>query len=229
MTPAGGIADKNRYPMKTPQRLLAEKLLHLSAVNLQPDNPFTWASGWSSPIYTDNRKVLSYPDVRNLLKIELCRLVIEKFPEADAIVAVESGAVAMGAIVADTLSLPYAFVRAEPKDHGLENLIEGNLRPGSKVVLIDGIISTGNSAVHALDALYNSACEVLGMVAVLTYDFPSTIKRLRDANVSLFTVSNFQTILEVAREIGYISANDQEVLEAWRIDPANWTPEVGGE
>lgn len=215
--------------MKTPQRLLAEKLLHLSAINLQPDNPFIWASGWSSPIYTDNRKVLSYPDVRNLLKVELCRLVIEKFPEADAIVAIESGAVAMGAIVADTLSLPYAFVRSEPKDHGLENLIEGNLRPGSKVVLIDGVISTGNSAVKALEAVDNTACEVLGMVAVFSYDFPSTIKRLRDANVSLFTVSNFATLLDVAREIGYISEADSVALESWRVDPANWTPEIGAE
>ncbi|MBD5335793.1 MAG: orotate phosphoribosyltransferase [Bacteroides sp.] len=215
--------------MKTPQRLLAEKLLHLSAINLQPDNPFTWASGWSSPIYTDNRKVLSYPDVRNFLKIELCRLVVEKFPEADAVVAIESGAVAMGAIIADTLSLPYAFVRSEPKDHGLENLIEGNLRPGSKVVLVDGVISTGTSAVKALDALYNSACEVLGMVAVFSYDFPITIKRLRDANVTLYTASNFPTLLEVAQEIGYISEADTRVLEAWRVDPANWTPEMSAE
>ncbi|MBD5226793.1 MAG: orotate phosphoribosyltransferase [Bacteroidales bacterium] len=215
--------------MKTPQRLLAEKLLHLSAINLQPDNPFTWASGWSSPIYTDNRKVLSYPDVRNFLKIELCRLVVEKFPEADAVVAIESGAVAMGAIIADTLSLPYAFVRSEPKDHGLENLIEGNLRPGSKVVLVDGVISTGTSAVKALDALYNSACEVLGMVAVFSYDFPITIKRLRDANVTLYTASNFPTLLEVAQEIGYISEADTRVLEAWRVDPANWTPEISAE
>lgn len=215
--------------MKTPQRLLAEKLLHLSAINLQPDNPFTWASGWSSPIYTDNRKVLSYPDVRNFLKIELCRLVVENFPEADAVVAIESGAVAMGAIIADTLSLPYAFVRSEPKDHGLENLIEGNLRPGSKVVLVDGVISTGTSAVKALDALYNSACEVLGMVAVFSYDFPITIKRLRDANVTLYTASNFPTLLEVAQEIGYISEADTRVLEAWRVDPANWTPEISAE
>ena len=210
--------------MKTPQRLLAEKLLHLSAINLQPDNPFTWASGWSSPIYTDNRKVLSYPDVRNLLKIELCRLILEKFPEADTIVAIESGAVAMGAIVADTLSLPYAFVRSEPKDHGLENLIEGNLRPGSKVVLIDGVISTGNSGIKALEAVDSTACEVLGMVAVFSYDFPATIKRLRDANISLFTVSNFATMLEVAKEIGYISDDDAATLEAWRVDPANWVP-----
>ena len=215
--------------MKTPQRLLAEKLLHLSAINLQPDNPFTWASGWSSPIYTDNRKVLSYPDVRNFLKIELCRLVVENFPEADAVVAIESGAVAMGAIIADTLSLPYAFVRSEPKDHGLENLIEGNLRPGSKVVLVDGVISTGTSAVKALDALYNSACEVLGMVAVFSYDFPITIKRLRDANVTLYTASNFPTLLEVAQEIGYISEADTRVLEAWRVDPANWTPDISAE
>lgn len=211
--------------MKTPQKLIAEKLLHLSAINLQPDNPFTWASGWSSPIYTDNRKVLSYPADRNVLKIELCRLIVENFPEADAIVAIETGAVAMGAIIADTLGLPYAFVRSEPKDHGLENLIEGNLRPGSKVVLVDGIISTGKSAVKALNALYNSACDVLGMVAVFSYDFPSTIKRLRDANVTLHTTSNFATLLEVAREIGYITETDAKILEAWHENPANWIPE----
>lgn len=215
--------------MKNPQRLIAEKLLHLSAINLQPDNPFTWASGWSSPIYTDNRKVLSYPVDRNILKIELCRLIVENFPDADAIVAIESGAVAMGAIIADTLGLPYAFVRSEPKDHGLENLIEGNLRPGSKVVLVDGIISTGNSAIKALDALYNSACDVLGMVAVFSYDFPTTIKRLHDANVTLYTTTNFTTVLEAAREIGYISRKDSDILEAWHFDPANWTPEEQGE
>lgn len=215
--------------MKNPQRLIAEKLLHLSAINLQPDNPFTWASGWSSPIYTDNRKVLSYPVDRNILKIELCRLIVENFPDVDAIVAIESGAVAMGAIIADTLGLPYAFVRSEPKDHGLENLIEGNLRPGSKVVLVDGIISTGNSAIKALDALYNSACDVLGMVAVFSYDFPTTIKRLHDANVTLYTTTNFTTVLEAAREIGYISRKDSDILEAWHFDPANWTPEEQGE
>lgn len=215
--------------MKTPQRLLAEKLLHISAINLQPDNPFTWATGWISPIYTDNRRALSYPDVRNLLKVELCRLIIENFPEVDAIVAIETGAVAMGAIVADTLSLPYAFVRSEPKDHGLENLIEGDLRPGSKVVIIEGLLSTGGSAMKALEAISNVGCDAMGLIAVFNYEFPMAIKRLREANLTMVSVSNMTTMIEVAREIGYISDKDVDALEAWRIDPANWIPEMTAE
>ena len=139
--------------MKTVAQLLAEKLLKISALKLQPANPFTWASGWNSPIYTDNRRTLSYPEVRTFIKIELTRTILEQFPEADAIAGVATGAIAQGALVADALNLPYAYVRSTPKDHGLENLIEGNLRQGAKVVVIEDLVSTGKSSLKAVDAM----------------------------------------------------------------------------
>ena len=132
--------------MKTVERLLAEKLLKISAIKLQPENPFVWASGWNSPIYTDNRRTLSYPEVRTFIKVELCRVIMENFGEVDAIAGVATGAIAQGALVAETLGLPYVYARSAPKDHGLENLIEGNLKPGQKVVVIEDLISTGGSA-----------------------------------------------------------------------------------
>ena len=132
--------------MKKVERILAEKLLNITAIKLQPDNPFTWASGWNSPIYTDNRKTLSYPDVRTFIKTELCRVILENFGDADAVAGVATGAIAQGALVADQLGMPYAYVRSTPKDHGLENLIEGNLKIGQKVVVIEDLISTGASS-----------------------------------------------------------------------------------
>ena len=138
--------------MKQLDRLLAEKLLKISAIKLQPEHPFTWASGWNSPIYTDNRKTLSYPEVRSFIKVEMCRLILENFDTPDAIAGVATGAIAMGALVADTLGMPYAYVRSTPKDHGLENLIEGNLKPGQKVVVIEDLISTGGSSLKAVEA-----------------------------------------------------------------------------
>lgn len=210
--------------MKNPDRLLAEKLLQISAINLQPENPFTWASGWNSPIYTDNRKTLSYPDIRTLIKVELCRMILENFPEANAIAGVATGAIAMGALVADTLGLPYVYVRSTPKDHGLENLIEGNLKPGSKVVVIEDLVSTGGSSLKAVEAIRNSGCEVVGMCALFSYEFPLALKRFRDANVKLLTISNYSSLLEVALETNYIRSSDIETLKEWRKDPAVWTP-----
>lgn len=210
--------------MKQPERLLAEKLLQISAIKLQPNNPFTWASGWNSPIYTDNRKTLSYPDIRSLIKVELCRMILENFPEADAIAGVATGAIAMGALVADVLGLPYVYVRSTPKDHGLENLIEGNLKPGQKVVVIEDLVSTGGSSLKAVEAIRNAGCEVVGMTALFTYEFPLSIERFREANVTLLTVSNYSAMLEVALETNYIQESDLATLQEWRKDPANWIP-----
>lgn len=210
--------------MKTPDRLLAEKLLQISAIKLQPENPFTWASGWSSPIYTDNRKTLSYPDIRNFIKIEMARMILEHFPDAQAIAGVATGAIAIGAIVADVLDLPFAFVRSQPKDHGLENLIEGNLKPGSKVVVVEDLVSTGGSSLKAVEALRTAGCEVVGMVALFTYEFPISVKRFREEDVTLVTLSNYSTMIDVAREIDYIRPGDVETLKEWREDPANWNP-----
>ncbi len=210
--------------MKSPDRQLAEKLLQISAIKLQPNNPFTWASGWNSPIYTDNRKTLSYPDIRSFIKVELSRIILENFPEAEAIAGVATGAIAMGALVADTLGLPYVYVRSTPKDHGLENLIEGNLKPGQKVVVIEDLVSTGGSSLKAVEAIRAAACEVLGMCAMFSYEFPVSVKRFRDANVQLITLSNYSAMLEAALDTNYIQESELETLREWRKDPANWVP-----
>ncbi len=210
--------------MKSIERLLAERLLKISAIKLQPDLPFTWASGWNSPIYTDNRKTLSYPDVRSFIKVEMCRLILENFEMPDAIAGVATGAIAMGALVADTLGLPYVYVRSTPKDHGLENLIEGNLKPGQKVVVIEDLISTGGSSLKAVEAIRAAGCEVVGMAAIFTYGFPIAVKRFKDACVELITLSNYNAMLEAALDTQYIRPDDVETLKEWRKDPANWTP-----
>lgn len=210
--------------MKNVARLLAEKLLKISALKLQPANPFVWASGWNSPIYTDNRRTLSYPEVRSFIKVELTRIIMEQFPEAEAIAGVATGAIAQGALVADMLGLPYAYVRSTPKDHGLENLIEGDLRQGQKVVVIEDLVSTGKSSLKAVEAIRNAGCEVVGMVALFTYGFPVAEENFADAGVKLVTLSNYNAMLEVALNTKYITEADLETLHQWREDPANWTP-----
>ena len=210
--------------MNNLNRILAEKLLSISAIKLQPDNPFIWASGWNSPIYTDNRKTLSYPDVRSFIKVELARVIVENFGNANAIAGVATGALAQGALVADTLALPYVYVRSSPKDHGLENLIEGNLKPGQKVVVIEDLISTGGSSLKAVEAIRNAGCEVVGMVAIFSYDFPIAAERFKKAGVKVITLSNYNAMLEAALAIDYIKESDIETLKEWRQDPENWVP-----
>lgn len=210
--------------MKNVARLLAERLLKINALQLQPANPFTWASGWNSPIYTDNRKTLSYPEIRTFIKTELTRIVLENFADADAIAGVATGAIAQGALVADTLALPYVYVRSTPKDHGLENLIEGNLKPGQKVVVVEDLVSTGKSSLKAVEAIRAAGCEVVGMVALFTYGFPIAVENFEKAGVKLITLSDYNSMLEVALEINYITESDIETLQEWRRDPANWVP-----
>lgn len=210
--------------MKTIDLLLAEKLLKISAIKLQPDNPFTWASGWNSPIYTDNRKTLSYPEIRTFIKVELSRLIMENFPEAQAIAGVATGAIAQGALVADELMLPYVYVRSTPKDHGLENLIEGNLKPGQKVVVIEDLISTGGSSLKAVEAIRAAGCEVIGMAAIFSYEFPVAQEAFKKARVKLLTLSNYSSMLKAAVETDYIHTRDIKTLEKWREDPSIWTP-----
>lgn len=211
----------NRF-MKTLEKLFAEKLLKVKAIKLQPDNPFTWASGWKSPFYCDNRKTLSYPALRNFVKLEIARLVQEQFGEVDAIAGVATGAIPQGALVADALNLPFVYVRSTPKDHGLENLIEGELRPGMKVVVIEDLISTGGSSLKAVEAIRRDGCEVIGMVASYTYGFPVAIEAFKNAKVKLMTLTNYEAVLEVALKTGYISEEDVPVLNTWRKDPAHW-------
>lgn len=210
--------------MKKVERLLAEKLLKISAIILQVDNPFTWASGWNSPIYTDNRKTLSYPDIRSFIKVELSRVIMEQFKDADVIAGVATGAIAQGALVADELGLPYVYIRSTPKDHGLENLIEGNLKPGQKVVVIEDLVSTGKSSLKAVEAVRSAGGKVIGMVALFTYGFPVAEENFRNAGVKLVTLSNYNAMIEAALDTNYIQESDVETLQEWRKDPANWAP-----
>ena len=209
--------------MRTLEKLFAEKLLKVKAIKLQPSNPFTWASGWKSPFYCDNRKTLSYPALRNFVKLEICRTILEKFGQVDAIAGVATGAIAQGALVAEELNLPFVYVRSSPKDHGLENLIEGELRPGMKVVVIEDLISTGGSSLKAVEAIRRDGCEVMGMIASYTYGFPVAVEAFKNANVELVTLTNYEAVLEVAVKTGYINEEDVALLDAWRKDPAHWT------
>lgn len=210
--------------MRTLEKLFAEKLLKIKSIKLQPTNPFTWASGWKSPFYCDNRKTLSYPALRNFVKIEICRTIMERFGQVDAIAGVATGAIPQGALVAEELNLPFVYVRSTPKDHGLENLIEGELRPGMKVVVIEDLISTGGSSLKAVEAIRRDGCEVIGMVASFTYGFPVAIEAFKDAKVNLVTLTNYEAVLEIALKTGYIDEDDIPVLDAWRKDPSHWEP-----
>jgi orotate phosphoribosyltransferase len=212
--------------MKTLERLVAEKLLKIKAVKLQPANPFIWASGWKSPIYCDNRKTLSYPAIRNFIKLELARVISENYENAEAIAGVATGAIAQGALVADLLGLPFVYIRATPKDHGLENLIEGELKPGSKVVVLEDLVSTGSSSLKAVQAVRNFGCEVIGMVAIFTHGFPIAGKHFKEAAVPLTTLSNYDAVIEEAVRTDYISRSDVETLQEWRKDPTNWSPDL---
>ena len=208
--------------MRTIQTVFAEKLLKIKAIKLQPNDPFTWASGWKSPIYTDNRKTLAYPDIRSLVKRELVRLIEINFPGATAVAGVATGAIAQGALVAEELALPYCYVRPKPKDHGMGNQIEGTIPEGAKVVVVEDLISTGGSSLKAVDALRQAGFEVVGMVASYTYGFPVAEEAFKAANLKLVTICNYDATTEIAAEIGYISKDDLEVLKEWRKDPANW-------
>jgi orotate phosphoribosyltransferase len=212
--------------MKNLERLFAEKLLKIKAIKLQPANPFTWASGWKSPFYCDNRKTLSYPSLRSFVKTEITRVILEHFGTVDAIAGVATGAIPQGALVADELNLPFVYVRSSPKDHGLENLIEGELRPGMKVVVIEDLVSTGKSSLKAVEAIRRNGCEVIGMVASYTYDFPEAKKAFKDAHVQLITLTNYEAVISAALNTEYIDENDIEILDKWRKDPANWNPEI---
>ncbi len=208
--------------METLENILASKLLKIKAIKLQPKEPFTWASGWKSPFYCDNRKTLSYPELRTFVKLELSRLVAEKYPQAEAIAGVATGAIAQGALVADQLALPFVYVRSKPKDHGLENLIEGDLQPKSKVVVIEDLISTGSSSLKAVEAIRRADCEVVGMVASYTYGFGVAEKAFADAGVELTTLTNYEAVIHVALQQGYIKAEDISMLDEWRSNPSQW-------
>lgn len=208
--------------MDTIKNQFASKLLDIKAIKLQPSEPFTWASGWKSPFYCDNRKTLAYPALRSFVKLELCHAIQEQFPEAEAVAGVATGAIAQGALVADQLGLPFAYVRSKPKDHGMTNLIEGDLTPGMKVVVVEDLISTGGSSLKAVEALRAHGCEVVGMVASYTYGFPVAEKAFADAGVKLVTLTDYEHVVAIAAETGYITPGDVEVLNEWRSNPSEW-------
>ncbi len=200
----------------------AERLLKVKAIKLQPKEPFTWASGWRSPFYCDNRKTLSFPQLRSFIKQELVHAVLKHFPQADAVAGVATGAIAQGALVADALHLPFVYVRSKPKDHGLENLIEGELKPGAKVVVIEDLISTGGSSLKAVEALRRSGCTVVGMVAAYTYGFAVAEEAFREADVQLVTLTDYDHVVAQALATGYITPADVELLNDWRRSPQTW-------
>ena len=205
-------------------KLIAEKLLQIKAIKLQPTNPFTWASGWKSPIYCDNRKTLSYPAVRDVLKKEFAVLLQQKYGKVDLIAGVATGAIAIGVLVADYLNIPFVYIRSSSKAHGLENKIEGHFEAGQRVVVIEDLVSTGGSSLKAVEALRNAKCEVLGMLAIFTYGLDVAKNNFEQANCELTTLSNYHQLLEQATETGYITDDALATLHEWRKDPANWNP-----
>lgn len=204
---------------------VAEKLLQIKAIKLEPTNHFTWASGWFSPIYCDNRKTLSYPEVRSFIKNSFVKIINENFTDFDVIAGVATGAIAQGVLVADALTKPFVYVRSQAKDHGLGNQIEGKLDPGQKVIVIEDLISTGGSSLSAVNAIRNADCEVIGMVAIFTYNFQKAIDAFNEANVRLITLSNYNVLIEQALKTGYVSESDVELLNQWRIAPEKWKKE----
>ena len=201
--------------MKILDTLLAKKLMQISAIKLQPDSPFSWASGWQSPIYTDLRMTLSYPEVRNLIKVEMARLIMENFGDAEVIAGIATGAIAHGALVADSLAMPFVYVRSTPKDHGLENLIEGDIKPGQKVVLIEDQLSTGNNCMKCLNAVQDAGGIVLGAVVIFDYQFSQAAKALKRAKLPVITLTDFETMMDVAIDNNQLTPADAETLQQW--------------
>lgn len=208
--------------MEAIEKAVAKSLLDIKAVMLRPENPFTWASGWKSPIYCDNRKVLSYPEIRENICKWMADIIRKNYPEVEVIAGVATGAIAHGYLVAYILGKPFCYVRPKPKDHGTGSQIEGLLEEGAKVVIVEDLISTGMSSLAAKNALVNAGADVLGMVAIFSYNFNQARKAFEDSNVELTTLSNYDTLIEVATEIGYVKESDKEVLKEWRISPSTW-------
>jgi orotate phosphoribosyltransferase len=201
----------------------AEKLLQAEAVRLSPQQPFTWASGWRSPIYCDNRRILSQPFVRDYIKSELCNVVFEKYPDTELIAGVATAGIAWGAMVADQLKLPFIYVRPKPKEHGLGNQIEGHYTPGQKTVVIEDLISTGKSSLQVVEVLKQNGVDVIGMVSIFNYQFNIADEAFKKLGLSFHSLTNYPSLLSLAGEKGLIRKEDEEILLKWRTDPANWT------
>ena len=208
--------------MENIARKTAEYLLQIKAIKLQPAKPFTWASGWKSPIYCDNRMTLSFPEVRTFIRDSFAARVKELYPEAEVVAGVATGAIAHGALVADALGLPFIYVRSGAKDHGLGNQIEGHFEKNQKIVVIEDLISTGGSSLGAVKALREAGCDVLGMIAIFTYGFSKASDAFAAEKCKLDTLSDYNVLVDMAVASGYIGAGEVETLKKWRIDPASW-------
>ena len=206
----------------TNEKAIAEKLLQINAIKLSPQEPFTWASGWKSPIYCDNRKALSFPYIRDFIKSEMCSVIFEKFQEADLLAGVATAGIAWGAMAADQLKLPYIYVRPTPKEHGLGNQIEGALEKGQRVLVIEDLISTGKSSLQVCDVLKAAGADVIGMVSIFTYGFQVADEAFKKANIPYQLLTNYENLINLALEKGTIAADEQNTLLNWRADPANW-------
>ncbi|ODT52039.1 MAG: orotate phosphoribosyltransferase [Niastella sp. SCN 39-18] len=206
----------------TNEAAIAEKLLHIGAVQLNTEKPFTWASGWKSPIYCDNRKLLSFPYERDYVKSELCSVIFEEFMQADALAGVATAGIAWGAMAADQLKLPYLYVRPKPKEHGLGNQIEGNLQKGQKVVLIEDLISTGKSVLQVCEVLKNAGAEILGVISIFNYGFPQADAAFTLAGIPYRSLSNYPVLIKLAREKGLVTGEELKSLLNWRENPSEW-------
>lgn len=206
----------------TNEKSVAARLLQVEAVKLNPENPYTWASGWKSPIYCDNRKVLSFPYDRDFIKSELCSIIFEQFPDVDAIAGVATAGIAWGAMAADQLKLPFLYVRPKPKEHGLGNQIEGNLTPGEKILVVEDLISTGKSSLQVCDILKQSGVEIAGMVSIFNYGFNQATKAFEEAGIKLVSLTNYAALVDLAIENETISPSLLTTLNNWRENPADW-------
>jgi orotate phosphoribosyltransferase len=204
----------------------AELLLQINAIKLNPKNPFTWASGWKSPIYCDNRVTLSFPPIRNYIREEFSKHIEKEFGKPDVIAGVATGAIGIGMLVAEYMGLPFVYVRPEPKKHGRQNQVEGFLQKGQNVVVVEDLISTGNSSLLAVEALKEAGANVKGMVAIFTYGFDVSTENFKKANVTLHTLSNYDNLLELAVAKKYITEEEQHTLQEWRVSPSTWGVEV---
>ncbi len=208
--------------MMTNEKAVAEKLLQVQAVKLNLSSPYTWASGWKSPIYCDNRKVLGYPYVRDFIKSELCSVLFEKFGEAQLLAGVATAGIAWGAMAADQLKLPYVYVRSQPKAHGMGNQVEGHFEAGMKVVVIEDLISTGKSSLEVCAVLRAAGLEIIGLVSIFNYGFSVAVDAFATANVPYISLTNYPTLISLAIEKGMVKAEEENVLLKWQADPANW-------
>ncbi len=207
----------------TNEKAVAEKLLQINAIRLNPQQPFTWASGWKSPIYCDNRKTLSFPYIRDFVKSELCNVIFESFPDADLLAGVATAGIAWGAMAADQLKLPFIYVRPKPKEHGLGNQIEGYYEAGQKVVVVEDLISTGKSSLQVCDVLKQQGLQVEGMVSIFTYGFDVATEAFAKAGVTLKSLTNYNTLIALALEKNIVTADNENTLLNWRENPAQWT------